>query len=148
VESLTELLVDFMNRMKVVGEAGSIQLAAGLDLSLTQVCSLFILEISDHALAVHELAEQLGLSVAATGRAVDALAKEGLVSRREDVNDRRVKRLTLTEPGEALLLRLTEAHRDGLQKFVALLTEEERKDLSGVLVPILARLRDEARESG
>ena len=148
MESLTQLLVDFMTRVKVVGEAGSIQLAAGLDLSLTQVCSLFILEISDHALAVHELAEQLGLSVAATGRAVDALAKEGLVSRRDDVNDRRVKRLTLTEAGEALLLRLTEAHRDGLQKFVALLTEEERKNLSGVLVPILARLRHEARESG
>jgi DNA-binding MarR family transcriptional regulator len=144
VESLTELLADFVTRMKVVGEAGSIQLAAGLDLSLTQVCSLFVLEISDHALAVHELAEQLGLSVAATGRAVDTLAKEGLVARREDEHDRRVKRLTLTEPGEALLRRLTEAHRDGLQRFVALLTDEERQNLSAVLVPILARLQLEA----
>ncbi len=144
MESLTELLADFVTRMKVVGEAGSIQLAAGLDLSLTQVCSLFVLEISDHALAVHELAEQLGLSVAATGRAVDTLAKEGLVARREDEHDRRVKRLTLTEPGEALLRRLTEAHRDGLQRFVALLTDEERQNLSAVLVPILARLQLEA----
>lgn len=140
MESLTEVLVDFVTRVKKVGEAGSIQLAAGLDLSLTQVCSLFILESSDHAPAVHELAERLGLSVAATGRAVDALARLGLVARREDEHDRRVKRVTLTASGEELLLRLTAAHRDGLQAFAALLTDQERQSLIGVLTPILARL--------
>jgi DNA-binding MarR family transcriptional regulator len=150
VESLTEVLADFLTRMKTVGEMGSIMLAAGLDLSLTQVCSLFILESSDHAPAVHELAERLGLSVAATGRAVDALAKADLVARREDEHDRRVKRVTLTPAGGKLLLRLTQAHRDGLQKFVELLDDQERENLFTVLVPILARHRQPftAKESG
>jgi DNA-binding MarR family transcriptional regulator len=146
VESLTDVLAGFLTRMKTVGEMGSIQLAAGLDLSLTQVCSLFILDSSDHALAVHELARHLGLSVAATGRAVDSLAKADLVARREDEHDRRVKRVTLTPAGGEVLLRLTQAHRDGLQKFVGLLDDEERQNLFTVLVPILARLRHPVTE--
>lgn len=140
-ETLATVLADLVTRVKTVGEARCMQLAAGMDLSLTQLSALFILETSEHALAVHELAERLDLSVAATGRAVDHLARDGLVRRREDAHDRRVKRLTLAEPGAALLSRLTRAHRDGLHAFAGLLTGAERDKLHDALAPILARLR-------
>jgi DNA-binding MarR family transcriptional regulator len=136
---LAGLLTDFVTHLKKIGEGRAIQLAAGMDLSFSQLCMLFILDESDHDPALHELAERLGLSVAATGRAVDALAKEGMVTRREDEHDRRVKRVSLTEPGTRLLLTLAEAHREGLREFAGLLTDKERENLFNALAPILAR---------
>jgi DNA-binding MarR family transcriptional regulator len=139
VDDLTGVLGDFVTHLKKIGEARSIQLAAGLDLSFSQLCTLFIVDGSEHALAVHELAERLGLSVAAAGRAVDALVREGLVDRREDDHDRRIKRVSLSEPGKALLWKLTEAHQEALRAFAELLTDTERDNLFRVLEPILAR---------
>jgi DNA-binding MarR family transcriptional regulator len=147
VDRLTDALVDFITRLRALGEAGTVQMAAGLDLSLTQLCLLFILEESEQAPAVHELAERLGLSVAATGRAVDVLAREGFVVRREDEHDRRVKRVSLSDSGDRLLLRLVEAHRDGLKKFAGLLTTRERADLFNVLSPILERQETESTKA-
>ena len=51
--------------------------------SVSQICLLFILDMSDTDPAVHELAERLKLSVAATGRAVDGLVKTGMVTRND-----------------------------------------------------------------
>jgi DNA-binding MarR family transcriptional regulator len=139
VERLTGVLGEFVGHLKKLGESRSIQLAVGLDLSFSQLCALFIIDDSDHDLAVHELAERLGLSVAAAGRAVDALVREGLVGRREDEHDRRIKRVSLSERGEALLAKLTEVHQEALRAFAELLTDTERDNLFQALAPILAR---------
>ena len=139
VEALAGVLTDFVTHLKKIGEGRAIQLAAGMDMSFSQLCMLFILDDSDHDLALHELAERLGLSVAATGRAVEVLARDGMVTRREDEHDRRVKRISLAEPGTKLLLNLAEAHQEGLRAFAALLTEQERQNLFNALAPILAR---------
>jgi DNA-binding MarR family transcriptional regulator len=139
IEALAGLLTDFVTHLKKIGEGHAIQLAAGTDLSFSQLCMLFILDQNDHDPALHELAERLGLSVAATGRAVDALAREGMVTRREDEHDRRVKRVRLSESGTQLLLKFAEAHQEGLRKFAGLLTEQERDNLFNALAPILAR---------
>jgi len=139
VDQLTPVLVEFCTRFTKIAEARRIVLASGLDLSFSQLCILFILDTSDHEPSLHELAEQLGLSVAAAGRAVDAMVREGLLARREDEHDRRVKRISLVEPGVELLQRLTEAHTEGLRAFAQLLTERERRDLHDALAPILAR---------
>ena len=139
IEALAGLLTDFVTHLKKIGEGRVIQVAAGMDMSFSQLCMLFILDESDHDPALHELAERLGLSVAATGRAVDALAKEGMVTRREDEHDRRVKRVRLSEAGTQLLLSLAEAHQEGLREFAGLLTDKERVHLFNALAPILAR---------
>ena len=138
-DALAGVLADLATHLKKLGEASAIQVAAELDLSFSQICTMFILDTSDHEPAVHELAERLGLSMAATGRAVDALVREGLVARREDEHDRRVKRVSLLPPGAALIGRLTEAHQEPLRLFAERLTERERTDLFNVLAPILAR---------
>lgn len=139
VDALTGVLADFVNHLKKNVEAQSIQLAASLDMSFSQVCSLFIMDASDHELALHELAERIGLSLAATGRAVDVLVREGLVTRHEDVHDRRVKRVSVTEAGRELLGKVTEVHTEGLRSFAELLTDTERQNLFNALAPILAR---------
>jgi DNA-binding MarR family transcriptional regulator len=139
VDALTGVLADLATHLKRLGEASAMQVAAELDLSFSQICTMFILDTSDHEPAVHELAERLGLSVAAAGRAVDALVREGLVARREDEHDRRVKRVSLLPAGAALIGRLTEAHQEPLRLFVERLSARERADLFNVLAPILAR---------
>ena len=113
-----------------------------LELTLTQVKALIAL--SGAELTVKELAERLGLSLPGASRAVDALVERGLLHRREDDVDRRMKRVRCTDAGCRALDRLDEARFAGLEKFTATLSPAQRKRLSGALRPILDDLPKEA----
>lgn len=110
-----------------------------LDLTLTQVKALTAL--SGVELTVKELAERLGLSLPGTSRAVDALVDRSLVARREDPDDRRMKRLRCTDSGRVSLERLDEARLAGLEQFTATLPASQAERLSAALRPILDGLR-------
>ena len=116
--------------------------AADLDLSLAQLQGLYALWVAEQPLALHELSEQMGLSVGAASRAVHALYHDGYVSRTEDASDRRVRRIALTERGDAVLERLAASRRDALVNFLATLTGAERDALARGLAPALGRLGD------
>jgi len=124
-------------------------LIAELELTMAQMRGLFVLETADHAQALTELAPQMGLSVAAAGRAVDGLVRHGFVSRTEDPADRRIKRLALTAAGRAALERINAARLVGLRRFAATLGDAERDALAEALASIFVRwdsdLREEAR---
>ena len=106
-----------------------------LDLTLTQVKALTAL--SDDELTVKDLAERLGLSLPGASRAVDALVARGLLGRREDPTDRRMKRLRCTDAGHAALERLDEARMAGVARFTATLPDAQRAPLAAALRPIL-----------
>ncbi len=72
-------------------EAQGIDRLLELELSISQAKTLFVLAQSTDPLPIHAVAEHIRLSVAATGRNIDSLVKMGLVERREDATDRRVK---------------------------------------------------------
>ena len=112
-----------------------------LDLTLTQVKAMCAL--SGEELTVKELAESLGLSLPGASRAVDALVDRGLLHRREDTADRRMKRLRITDAGRHALERLDEARLAGIENFVATLPPAHVKRLSGALGPVLDGLRKE-----
>lgn len=116
-----------------------------LDLTLTQVKALTAL--SSDELTVKELAERLGLSLPGASRAVDALVDRGLVGRREDTTDRRMKRLRCTDTGRASLARLDEARLAGLEKFIATLPAAQSARLAAALRPILQALPDRGRQT-
>jgi DNA-binding MarR family transcriptional regulator len=88
---------------------------------------------------VKYLSDSLGLSLASASRAVDGLVKQQLVARTEDTEDRRVKRLSLTEAGESLSHRILTARLEGLGKFVASLTPAERTKLESALELLVER---------
>ncbi|HET6506242.1 MAG TPA: MarR family transcriptional regulator [Baekduia sp.] len=113
------------------------QIVGELELSMTQLKILHILDNSDHELTPSELAQFVGLSPAATGRAVDAMTRTGLVSRRDDDADRRVKRLALTDAGLGAVARITEARIAGLARLVDDLDDDQRAALSSALAPLL-----------
>ncbi len=108
------------------------------DLSLTQLRTLFTLDHADEDLAVNQIAVALGVSMPATTRAIDALHRTGLVSRREDAADRRIKRIALTETGTAAITRIAEARVATVQNLVAALSDDERTTLDEAATAINA----------
>jgi DNA-binding MarR family transcriptional regulator len=139
VDGLADGLFGLFTYLIKTAQGEVFQSLAELDLSMSQVRMLFLVESAPHEPALHELATQLMLSMAATGRAADALVRIGLVGRHEDRTDRRVKRITLTQTGRDMLLRLSAARRDDMRRFAELLGEEERTRLVEALAPILTR---------
>ena len=97
-----------------------------LDLTFSQVRMLFALVQHGEPLPINEVAERLRLSVAAAGRNVDQLVKLGLVVRREDERDRRVKRVSLSEAGHKVATQHIECKRDQLRRFAWRVPEIER----------------------
>ncbi len=139
VESVTDDVVGFLSHLKKSGEAHILGVASGLDLSFSQLRAMFVLADCEQELALHELAGRLGASMATAGRAVQALTRAGLVTRREDQQDRRVKRVRLSEHGRALVTGFVQAHREAVRECVESLSDREREQLSEALAPILAR---------
>jgi DNA-binding MarR family transcriptional regulator len=110
-----------------------------LELSLTQIKLLHHLEDASHELTLKEGAELVHVSLPAASRMVDDLFRRGFVERYEDVEDRRMKRVRLTEDGRAVIRRLNAARLTGLQNFVEDLTEAERRKLHAALTTLLER---------
>ena len=136
---MTDDVVGFLSHLKKGGEAQILGVAAGLDLSFSQLRALFVLADCQEELAVNELAERLALSMATAGRAVQALRRAEMVTRREDDQDRRVKRVRLSEHGRAFVAGCVQAHRAAVRECVESLSVDEREGLSQALAPILAR---------
>lgn len=72
------------------------------DYSLAQVASLFILDEKGE-LTIKQVAGLLDRSVSATSRLLDQLASRSMITRREDEQDHRVKRVAITEQGRELI---------------------------------------------
>ena len=125
--------------LKKSGEAHILGVAAGLDLTFSQLRAMFVLADCQEELAVHELAARLGSSMATSGRVVQALSRAEMVTRRADEQDRRVKRVRLTEQGRVLVAGFVHAHREAVRECVESLSDREREQLSRALSPILAR---------
>jgi DNA-binding MarR family transcriptional regulator len=139
LEGLTDELFGFLHWLFKSADTEVFRVAAELDLSMSQLRALHVLDHAEHELALTELAPEIGLSVAATGRAIDVLCRHDLVSRHEDAVDRRIKRLALTPAGRDNIARLKSARLEGLRQFVASLSDEDRERFHRALAPILAR---------
>ncbi len=103
------------------------------DLTLSQIRSVFILGMHGSAMSVNELASEIGLSLAAAGRGVDKLVGMGIVDRREDATDRRIKRISLTEKGQAIVDAQTDVRDDIVKEFAGRLPDDVRDDLCSAL---------------
>src|SRR3954452_5078980 len=139
-EQLTDEVLRFLAGTMRMAQDEFFRLVADLDLSLTQFKMLHMVGHADGEPPPSQLAKSVGLSPAATGRAVDPLIRHDLFARREDDDDRRVKRLSLTDEGRQVVERLTDARREGLSRIMAELTPQQREDLSNALQPLLTPL--------
>ena len=110
-----------------------------LDLTLSQVKLLHHLEDQPRELTLKEAAELVRVSLPAASRMVDDLVRRGFAQRREDEEDRRMKRVCLTDGGRNAIRRLNAARLSGLDQFTKALTTTERRSLADALSRLLER---------
>jgi DNA-binding MarR family transcriptional regulator len=110
-----------------------------LELTLTQIKLLHHLEDAAEELTLKQGAELVHVSLPAASRMVDDLVRRGFVERNEDAEDRRMKRIRLTDEGSSVIRRLNAARLSGLEQFVQTLTGSERKSLTEALTQLLHR---------
>jgi MarR family transcriptional regulator for hemolysin len=89
-----------------------------------------------------ELADLMGIEGPTLVRHLDRLCAEGLVTRRRDVNDRRVTRIDLTEAGDARYQTLAAVAQGFDRELRGLFAPEEVEILERMLIRIAAYAED------
>lgn len=96
-------------------------------------------EAEGHELRMTDLARRVLLSKSGLTRLIDRMCDEGLVTRTQDAEDRRGRRVCLSSEGEARLRDAAPAHLRGVaEHFTNLLTDEEAVLLDASLRRIAA----------
>jgi len=131
---LGQQLFDLFRRLTLDPEADHLRAVDELDLTLSQVRAIHTLACSDpEPLSGGRIAERLGISPAATSRALDGLVNKGILVRTESAEDRRVRLFAITPDGRAAAERLAALKRAQLERFVAGLEPGQREALSAAL---------------
>ena len=108
-----------------------------LELSLSQIKLLHHLDDAASEMTLKDAAESVHVSLPAASRMVDDLVRRGFVARHEDAEDRRMKRVSLTDSGAAVIRRLNAARLSGFETFAGTLNEAERDALAQALATLL-----------
>jgi DNA-binding MarR family transcriptional regulator len=108
-------------------------------LTITQCKALLMLAgpEGEAPYAGRDIAERLEVSLASVSRAVDGLVRSRLVSRVEDSEDRRVRRLSITDKGRRLAGEIVAARMADMEAFAASLTPPQRRKLDAALEAML-----------
>jgi len=91
---------------------------------------------SEDGLSQADLARVVAIEPPTMVRTVDRMARDGLVERRPDPKDRRIRRIHLTDRGRALRDELVPKAAGVNQRTFARLTAEERRTLASLLKKI------------
>jgi DNA-binding MarR family transcriptional regulator len=139
-EMLAQNLTEFRRTLWREMVVSTIQGSSNFEMSSIQLVTLFLL-VSEGELTVKQVAEFLGRSVSATSRMLDQLVVRGLVCRREDERDRRVKQVSLSESGRSFVHTLEQKRVEAQMMVMAYLSPEE----SAVVAQAMQFLADAAR---
>ncbi|MFT4127740.1 MAG: MarR family transcriptional regulator [Gordonia sp. (in: high G+C Gram-positive bacteria)] len=127
----------FLDRLTCLAKARTIDALTATDLTVSQLRALVVIGEASAPLSVHQVATAINLSLAATGRSLDRLVRVGLIDRREDPADRRVKRVSLTPEGQHLITTKLSVHTEIIDCFIDGLPFEYADALADALRPIL-----------
>lgn len=115
------------------------------DISAVQFVTLASLA-GEEALTIKRVAEVLGRSVSATSRLLDQLVTRGLVNRSEDTQDRRTKRVSLSESGQAFVQTIEQKRVEAQIAVMAYLSPEERAVVEQAMQLLAVAARRHANE--
>jgi DNA-binding MarR family transcriptional regulator len=110
-----------------------------LELSLTQIKLLHHLDAHPREITLKEAAETVHVSLPAASRMVDDLVRRGFAQRREDEDDRRMKRVCISDGGRTVIRRVNAARFNRLHDFTKTLTNQERRSLASALSHLTQR---------
>lgn len=122
-----------------------VRYARGRSLSMSQFSALF--QINRHGqLVVSDIGDDLGVTNAAASQLLERLVQQELVVRTENPQDRREKKLILTDQGRHLLVEAAAACQTWLDPLVESMTPEERARVEeglGILIDHMKQMPDE-----
>ena len=95
-------------------------------------------------LPVNTIGPKVWLTPGSISVAVDRMVKKGLVSRKDDAGDRRVRQVELTPKGRALIRRGFGEHATAMENILSVLSKTERL----TLLRLLKKLGKHAAETG
>lgn len=113
------------------------QVFDGFGLSCIEFDILATIRRNDREITPTELYQTLMLSSGAISTRIEQLVQRGLVQRVASEEDRRSCKVTLTEQGITLVDQALNAHVDNMNRMLAVLTEQEQRQLEQLLKKIL-----------
>ncbi len=111
-------------------------------LTFTQV-NLLMRILHGECSGVSDISKQMGFTPAAASQAVDRLVQMGFLERSEDPQDRRARRLQLTEAGRELIQKGIEARGKWIESLADSLTPEQQD----MIISALTLLTEAARQT-
>jgi DNA-binding MarR family transcriptional regulator len=120
---LTEEIIRLQQMSHAMGQYAP-EAWMGLNLTIGQLKSLFFID-SEGSTNFRKLATALCVTPPDVTRIVDRLVEQGLVSRRENPEDRRMHLLQATKKGKSLLAKLRENKTSHLYRILTHLSTEE-----------------------
>jgi DNA-binding MarR family transcriptional regulator len=120
---------------------GTIQYARENGFSMSMIGTLFHLNRRGHV-GVSDLSQHLGVSSAAASQMLDRLVEEGLIERTEDPDDRRMKKISLTEKGCQIYKESLSARMRWLDELEQSLTEAEKETIISALQLMIDKARN------
>jgi DNA-binding MarR family transcriptional regulator len=121
---------------------GHIQYAREKGLSRSMLGTLFLLNQRDNV-GVTSLGEHLGVSSAAASQMLERLVDEGLIQRVEDPVDRRMKKISLTDKGCAVLKQSIKARMLWIEELAANFTAEEEHHITSAMQMMIDKIGDD-----
>ena len=121
---------------------GYIHYAREKNLSRSMIGTLFHLSHRDHA-GVTDLGEHLGVSSAAASQMLEHLAEEGLIQRTEDPDDRRMKKISLTEKGYQVMKDSVSARLGWLEELTESFSDKEKVQITTAMELIINKAKQQ-----
>lgn len=134
--AVAEDIIAVVTHVMKSSSAAMVAFAEQYDLRFTQLKLMLALSVADGPQPIGRLAEMIGSSLPATGRAVDGLVRHELATRTEDPTDRRVKRIEPTELGASSMDAIYATRVATLNDILKKLSTEQIDALSSALEPL------------
>ncbi|WP_051425998.1 MarR family winged helix-turn-helix transcriptional regulator [Jiangella gansuensis] len=131
-------LEEFLRQIGCARAESDLNSMVELDLSISQLRCLVVLARHAEPIPINEIADAVDLTLATAGRNVDRLVTHGLVARREDPSDRRIRRVSLSDRGRDVIADVDAARRSALLAFARSLNPSDRERLHAALGPIVS----------
>ena len=140
-DALISTFHDWMELFMHRSMRGYMYYAREKGLSRSMIGTLFHLSHRDHA-GVSDLSQHLGVSNAAASQMLENLVEEGLIKRTEDPDDRRMKKITLTDQGYQVMKESVSARLGWIEELVKKLSEEEKAQIDSALHLLIDKVRE------
>ncbi|MBN2006402.1 MAG: MarR family transcriptional regulator [Anaerolineae bacterium] len=90
---------------------------------------------------VSNIGDELGVTSAAASQMLERLVQQGLIERQEDLHDRRVKKIIMTDKGRRMIHEGFRARQKWLDDLALLFTPAEREQIGAALSILVEKAR-------